>query len=151
MARNYRWVDGCRLKGDAQTVGEFLDALRKKHDGVLTTGIVVAAAKNPRSPIHDFFTWDDKDAATRWREVQAGHLIRSVTIFVEEREDVAVRAFVNIEGPGHVCVVEAMNDEAMKATLFKRAKDEIIGWRRRYADLQAFASVFKSVDAIAAS
>lgn len=44
-----------------------------------------------------------------------------------------------------------MNDDAMRAVLFEKAKNKIIGWRRRYADLKAFSEIFHAVDAIAAS
>jgi hypothetical protein len=55
--------------------------------GPLTPDRVIDAAKDPRSPLHTWFTWDIKTAAQAyWRE-QARELIRSVevTVLVEDR------------------------------------------------------------------
>lgn len=63
-------------------IKERLDQLSKANRGRLTPAIVIADAKNPRSPLHGQFTWDIKKAAQqRWIE-QARELIRSVRIEV---------------------------------------------------------------------
>ena len=54
--------------------------LTKKNDGVLTPDDVLSEASNPKSPLHDQFTWDDTAAAHQWRLSQARELIRSVRI-----------------------------------------------------------------------
>ena len=68
-----------------QAIGE-LNALAGR-TGKLTPEQVVEAAKNPKSPLHDCFTWDNNAAAEKWRIEEARELIRSVRIevTVEER------------------------------------------------------------------
>lgn len=53
-----------------------LDALAKGNNGRLTPTAVVEAAKPQRSPLHRYFTWDDRQAAASYREDQARNLIQ---------------------------------------------------------------------------
>jgi hypothetical protein len=62
-------------------IAAHLQSLYAKH-GQLTPALVVKDAKNPKSPIHREFDWDDGSAAARWREEQARQLIRSVTVTI---------------------------------------------------------------------
>jgi hypothetical protein len=48
--------------------------------GRLTPEAVVTAAKDPKSPLHGHFQWDDATAATEHRLNQARALIRSVRV-----------------------------------------------------------------------
>jgi hypothetical protein len=59
-----------------------LDALAEKHDGLLTPEMVVADAKNPKSPLHEHFVWDTKKAAAQHWLDTARMLIRSVRVVV---------------------------------------------------------------------
>lgn len=53
-----------------------LDALAKKNNDRLTPTAVVEAARSVRSPLHGYFTWDDRQAAAAYREEQARNLIQ---------------------------------------------------------------------------
>lgn len=64
-----------------ETIAAYLDTLYVKH-GRLTPALVVHAARQPQSPIHSHFEWDDGKAAAAWREDQARTLIRSVRITI---------------------------------------------------------------------
>jgi hypothetical protein len=59
-----------------------LDALAAKDQGRLTPEGVVSAARPVRSPLHNYFTWDDKVAGARHRLDEARQLIRSFEIVV---------------------------------------------------------------------
>jgi hypothetical protein len=54
-----------------------LDALAKSNNDRLTPAAVVEAARPARSPLHDYFNWDDRAAAASYREEQARNLIQS--------------------------------------------------------------------------
>jgi hypothetical protein len=43
-----------------------LEEIEKKH-GILKPEHVVKFAENPRTALHEKFTWDDSEAAQRWR------------------------------------------------------------------------------------
>jgi hypothetical protein len=66
----YRFVPGSSMTGDAQKVGEALAEIASRHGGQLTEQAILGAAKDPSSPLHGYFEWDDKKAAAKWREQQ---------------------------------------------------------------------------------
>jgi len=67
-----------------------LKKLSEQNGGVLLPEDVVAAARSPKSPLHNWFTWDDDDAAQKWRLVQARELIRSIKIEVQTNKSAPV-------------------------------------------------------------
>jgi len=73
------------MKVTADAVAE-LNALAGR-SGKLTPEQVIEAAEDESSPLHGCFTWDDTEAAAKWRIEEARELIRSVhiEITVEER------------------------------------------------------------------
>lgn len=58
-----------------------IDACRDRHGRILPK-LVVEAAKNPRSPLHKEFEWDDRKAAAIQRIDRARELIREVRLMV---------------------------------------------------------------------
>ncbi len=64
--------------------------------GMLRPEDVVAHARDPKSPLHRYFTWDNREAAEQWRIEEARKLIRSVTLTIEAKEPFSVRAFVSL-------------------------------------------------------
>ena len=63
--RNYGWKPGGRLSGgDVQDIGELIDHLRHGNEGERKLPhAVVKEARKKRSPLHQFFEWDDRAAA----------------------------------------------------------------------------------------
>ncbi|WCM88820.1 hypothetical protein [Acidovorax sp. NCPPB 3576] len=156
MKTVYQFKAGAHISGDAQAVGERLDQIRSKANG-LTPESVVADAAQPSSVLHPHFEWDDSKAAERYRLDQAGHLIRSVTVVFEEPEASApprtVRAFLPVEtGTGervYESSVRAMNDGEMRAQVLKRAHAELSAVSRKWRELQELAGVFEALDQVA--
>ena len=73
---------GFRLKANPQLVGEVCHQLEQ--DGKLTPKDLVNASRDKNAPLHHLFEWRDGVAAEKYREVQAGYIIRSVTIKITE-------------------------------------------------------------------
>jgi hypothetical protein len=98
------------------TMAEVADALRRleQENGDLNPSDVVDSARDPTSPMHDFFEWDDTIAAEQWRMSQARLLIRRVKIQVLVRDipmDV-MRYVRNPEEPGRYSdIVRIRTDE----------------------------------------
>ena len=97
-------------------VEQVLYALADVHDGRLTPAIVVAAAVDPASPLHDKFTWDDSKAAIKHRENEARALIRTVRVeFRTETFTFTAPAFVREPGlgraPGYISTGKLKSDE----------------------------------------
>jgi hypothetical protein len=152
----YKWVEGCRLPLDPQIVGTELEKIRKKNKGNLTKEAVVAEAKNPLSPLHDGFEWDDDKAAEAFRLVQAGYMIRHVTVVFEDPTDEIeheIRAFVSVkqedeEKVSYTSMQIAMEDPELRSQVFKQALDEINRWKTKYRHLTLFARIFGEIDAV---
>lgn len=70
---------------DPQRIGEALAALEDA-DGNLDIHVVPEAARDPASPMHNQFTWDDAEAARERRLDQARNLVRSIRIVATGNE-----------------------------------------------------------------
>jgi hypothetical protein len=130
--------------------------------GGLTPQSVLSAAKNPRSTLHNYFTWDDTEAARKWREAQAYDLIRRVKVTIEtpENKQIIVRAFwpvkqvdhdgtVNMGHRGSYLPIDdvAKDDDAM-AQILAVAKSELRAFRTKYSQLERIAEMADLFDVI---
>lgn len=68
-----------------EQVASELRALEKAN-GALLPADVVEAARDPDSPLHSHFTWDDSEAAAKQRLHEARSLIRKVQVEVTYRD-----------------------------------------------------------------
>jgi len=155
----FAWTAGSRIKINAQDAGERLQHLRKKRRGYVMASDVVKDAKNPDSPLHDHFDWNDTEAARKWRLDQAGYLLRSITVVYEDDgvgNRQPVRSFVRVHHPddmenvGYEDTKIAMSDDRLRLQVLTQAKQELKVWTRRYRRLTEFASVVAEADAVLA-
>jgi hypothetical protein len=66
-----------------------------EREGRLLPGDVVDRARPPDSPLHQFFEWDESEAAEQYRRIQAARLIRSVKLEIKTTTiTLAVPAYV---------------------------------------------------------
>lgn len=68
-----------------EKVAERLKEL-ERDNGRLAPADVVDAARDPASPLHSHFTWDDSEAAEKYRLMQARTLIRTVKLEITIRD-----------------------------------------------------------------
>lgn len=94
-----------------------LESLAERDGGRLTPDAVVEAARDPTSPLHDHFTWDDTLAAQKCRLDEARTLIRSIRVVVRT-SPLLVQAPQFVRDPtlptdqqGYVSIGRLMNDE----------------------------------------
>lgn len=138
-------------KVSAQEAGEELARIEREHGG-LTPELVVDASRVESAPLHPVFEWDDKKAAESYRIVQAGSLIRNVTVKIEEAPRMEpVRAFVNVASVGQrkgifVSIKSAMDDADSRETVLARALAELEKVKEKYKDLRELASIFAEID-----
>lgn len=147
----YGWRSGSRINLDAQAVGQAIERLTKRYNGVLEPGQIVDAARDEASPMHPHFQWDDAAAAELYREDQARELARSLTIDVSRSnlETKPVRAFVNVETGGergYVTTATAMSSQELRKQVLERAFAELEAWRARHAELTELARIFSAID-----
>lgn len=157
-AARFEFAEGARFqpganKADPNIVGQHLEVLRKQEKGELTPQDVVKDARNPNSPLHPFFEWDDGAAAEQHRLAQARGLIRAVVAIYTSDDKPAVkqRYFVHVpegETSHYREAVHALSQTRTREMVLRRALDELKQWRRRYADLQEFAGLIEVIDQI---
>jgi len=126
-----------------------LEKIRTANGGFLTPEAVVSAAKDEDSPLHSYFTWDDTEAAHRWRLEQARKLIRlSVTIVKQDTQP--VRAYVSLLNDrgknGYRATIDVLNDEDLRDQLLQCALRELAAFRHKYAVLSELAELFEVAD-----
>lgn len=121
----------------------------QKEKGRITPEIIVNEASKKKSPLHEFFDWEDSEAAIKWRKQQARNLIKSIEIIVEETPEVeTVALFFNVqnsEGQKYVSVYDVMDNEEYRRELVERALNEIKRWEKQYKHLNELKSIFSEI------
>lgn len=132
------------------TLREALQAIRDER-GDLTPALVVEAARNAESPLHNReWDWDDDaEAARKWRLEYAGQLIRSVRIkYTDHTGPTDLRAFVAIKGretlrASYVPTEQAMLDPLARALVLRDMEREWRTFKRRYEHMAEFAALLR--------
>lgn len=135
---------------DAQTAGEELHRIYEDK-GQLEPADIVDESRPATAPLHTCFEWDDEVAAEKYREVQAGNLIRSITVVHETptHEPVEVRAFVKpLETYAPIDVV--VNSEEQMDALLKSALSELKSFEKKYATLSKLGPIFEEIKKLTA-
>jgi len=125
-----------------------LDALRKKHGGMLSPAVIVKFAAKPTTALHSRFTWDDSAAAHQYRLWQARQVLR-VSVFVPEGSKTPVRAYVSLrddrnEEGGYRATVDVLSDAALREKMLDEALEELQVFERKYRLLSELAPVFEA-------
>lgn len=121
---------------------EHLEAIYAAN-GALTPSLVVDAARDPESPLHDRFEWDDSIAGERYREQQARQLIRTVRVVEPkgDKDETRVRAFHSVprpEGQTYMPVEDIKADPFTRQLVLKQAEREFRAMWARYRHLAEF-------------
>lgn len=123
-----------------------LERIRKlSSDGILHKQAVVDFARDPESPLHRRFDWDDTTAAAKYRLQQAGEVIR-IAVVVVPSIDKAVRVYVSLENDraakgGYRTTVDVLSTEELRLRYLSTAINDAIAFSDRYAELVEFAGV----------
>lgn len=143
----YRWKTGARSPVSAQIAGEVCADLER--NGNLTPRALVDVSRPEDAPLHDAFEWDDAVAAERYRETQAGYIIRSVEVVVQENKE-PVRAFVSVttgkEARPYSSIEHVLVRSDSRALLLEQARMELQTFKRKYQQLTELAGVFAAID-----
>lgn len=130
-----------------------LERIAAVHGGLLRPADVVKAARNPRSPLHAHFEWDDSAAAQQYRLWQARQLIRvSVQqIALPQSGKAAVRVFVSLkqdraaDGGGYRMIDTVLRRVDLREQLLRDALEELRVFEEKYAHLQELAGVHRAI------
>jgi hypothetical protein len=132
----------------SKIVQDALLALKRR--GTITPERVVEAARDPKSPLHSRFTWENDEAAHQWRLQQARQLIR-VCVSVVPGTNVNERVFVSLsrdsqkEGGGYRVTADVLSDAELRAELLSEALKELDAFKHKYARLSELSLVFSAI------
>ncbi len=152
-----------------------LQTIALEHDGFLNPDDVVTRARDPKSPLHDQFTWDDEAAAEDWRRAQACALIRRVKLHIVREVTVSKAVTLSVEKSeaepqpsvtvqpvrryqsrpsarggegGYESTLNIMQDPDKRAEMVAAALSELRAVQRRYATLNELSKVWEALDAL---
>lgn len=148
-------AEGSRLTAEqAQRYGERVLELYAEHHQI-TKDAVLADATKRRSPLHDFFEWDDQAASHLFRLDQARYLLRSLEIRVArvvhgEEQQVPVRLFHMVKeknGEEHrflVTLQDAQEDPEQFDQIVADALRGLVAYVRKHRVLTQLSGIIDS-------
>lgn len=147
---DYSWKDGARTHGlKIGAVAPALEKIEAKH-GAITPTDILREARKQRSPLHNWFEWDDTKAGEQHRLTQARELIRAVEVtIVTGDRPVVFRAFVHM-GEAYESTISVLSVVDSREALLASALRELTAFRMKYKTLKELAGVFKAMDEVAA-
>ena len=155
MANKYKASPGARFSdSEAEVYGTRITQLADKL-GYVTPKIVVEDAKSPKSPLHDYFEWNDKIASEKWRLDQAGYLIRHISITIEDHAKPEIRHFYSItpseemktkDPKVYVTMDVIMSDDEKRKEVILYALRELRGWTERYRQYSELTELIHDIE-----
>ena len=162
MSNKYKAAKGAMFDDEqAQVIGDRIEELAEENNGHVTTEIVVIDAKYKKSPLHDYFEWDDGLAAGKYRIRQARHLLGRIEVIIKTNGDEEpIKAFHNLvivnekektSERVYSPLINVMSDKELHRQIIDKAFMELDGWRKRYKQYQELDQIFKVIDEILAA
>lgn len=142
----YQWKFPQLYSVDAQVAGEELERIRSEHNG-LTPEAVVDASTSEDAPLHPVFQWDDKEAAEKYRIIQAQQLIRSISIVVEQpdkQEPVVFRAYHHVQDD-YKPLQAILDSVDMMQDLMAKAIRDMDAFEHKYYMLKELSPIFSAI------
>lgn len=147
MEMIFKFAESAHLGGDPQAVGEELHAIRKNR-GKLVPSDVIEEARPEDSVLHRYFDWNNKEAAQKWRIVQARDLISAiVTVEVGDKETLPVRSFVSVDN-SYEPVYEVMSDAAMRQKALADVEASIVHLQDKIRAYSELRDVLKALERV---
>ena len=108
--------------------------------GYITPEDLLTEAKNPKSPLHSMFEWDNTKAAREYRLWQARQIIDHIKITIEEREVGAYHnlkvVIGNVKRQGYFPINTILSNVDMHKQVLAIAVGELRYWQNKYRDLK---------------
>ncbi len=137
-------------------IDDELDRILKKH-GKLTTQLMIDEARDPKNRLHKYFLWDDKEAAARYRHVQAQSMIAASTFVCLLQDEPAapesvphrpeVRRLVSaFRGEGFQMRNEALRKNETRVKIIENFVGRLHGWCNATIDIEELAPIRAAIN-----
>lgn len=144
---------GSQFKTPADVAGKICHQLEE--NGGLTAKRLLDVSRPEEAPLHDEFLWDDTEAAEKYREHQAAHIIRCIVIAPENPKREPVRAFINVSdnntmdtGRSYRSLNVVLQETTLRDQMLTQALKELRNFEVKYATLTELAHVFDAIHAV---
>lgn len=149
--KEYKFRKGLAWDVDPQVAGEIIDKLASKNkEKEVTPDMVVNEAKNPKSPLHNCFDWNDSSAAAKWRKHTARLLLGSIVVEIITNKPEKIRAFVNIkhseEKQFYYNIDTVMADEEKMNIVIAQAKAKLIAASNQLKSYERLKHIALKID-----
>lgn len=129
---------------------ERLKEMAKENGDLLKPEDVLEEARNPKSPLHIRFEWDDTEAAEKYRMIQARAMV-SICVEVAPGSNVPRKVFVSLKsdranGGGYRTAVSVLSSGALQRQLLEDALEQMDYFRQKFHQLQQLSSVMKAME-----
>ena len=119
-----------------ETVEDRLAAIHKLNGGRITPDAVVEDARDPRSPLHSHFEWDDSAAARQYRLDQARALIRTVKLEISiVSNTIAAPHYVRDpragDGQGYVALSQVRSEDDLARQVMRDEMSRVLAAMER--------------------
>lgn len=130
-------------KKKATVIGRYLERVERKA-GAVTPEEVVKEARDPDSPLHPYFEWDDTEAAKEYRLWQARSLINHLIVVIKTPEgDIDTKGWHSVRitmgdesGRGYASMATVQDSYDLKEQVVAQAVKEIKYWQMRYGQYE---------------
>jgi hypothetical protein len=139
-----------------QQIKKELEIIREQNGGKLSPEAVVKYAENKKTALHEKFIWDNTEAAKKYRLLQAGQVIRSVTVTVLENEKtnrrIHVRAYASLpcdrssDTGSYRHIKEVISEDQLRIQYIDSINDDIAALREKLKKVSIMAA--KKLDAV---
>jgi len=143
-------------KKKVQDYAEELERLAKKTNDKyfsLSPQIVVDAAREKKSILHECFEWDNKKAGESWRRQQARGLINSIEIIVEyDDEEKTTPAYISVkfdeedeDKRRYISSEIVANDSSLREMVIQQALNDLLAWQNRFKSFKELEEIFGAI------
>lgn len=149
---DYEWGDyGYAV--DANIVGSICEGIEAR-DGVVTKEALLEVAKDPNSPLHDSFEWDNDVAANKYRLGQSKTMINNLRVVVritENHKPQRFSAFIKVNNANsntpaeYLNVVDALKDDEARSFILERMYRDMKSFCSRYEMYEEAAGVVSAI------
>lgn len=155
LEEKYSWKPGTQFSVDAKVAADTIRALQMKlGKDSITAQELLDNSRDPDSPLHSCFEWDDSVAAEKYRRWQAAHVINSITVTIKEdtMEPITTRLFINVQPVApkkqgeFVGVNVVFNNPDYRNQVLSNALIELRNFQRKYQAYEELRGVFKAID-----
>lgn len=114
---------------------------------IVTPANVLEVARNKNTELHKCFTWNNDEAAEKWRLKEARQLIQLFVIKTEKQEVYKPRIFQATSKKNVYQETRFFVQNKNEYTaLVNRAKAELIAIQNRYKEITEMEEIFEAID-----